>query len=152
VQRLRERFREASQEATLSANSLLLSQQRRTVIGNAPFHKASHRALPDLEQSASSGCPLCFLLWAAAPSEVRDLCDDIRRNHPDAQWLPCHLTVDSAIFHGSRSARRLLLEYKYQSILVDPRVYVLPLKRYFGLLENKGNQSSVHCPATYTIF
>jgi hypothetical protein len=104
----------------------------------SPFYRASHHRLPYLKQSADDGCPLCFFLWSAAPSEVHDLLDDILSNEDLSQWLPCYFTIDRAIFRRRQRPRRPLIEYKYQTILTDPRDYVQPLKRHFRLLWSEG--------------
>lgn len=133
-------FRENSEIVDETVNHLLFSPPKPA--GHrapcSPFYKASHHSLPQLKQSASNGCHLCILLWVAAPSEVHNLFNEILRNDCNAQWLPCYITVDRAIFGARQSPRRLLIEYKYQVILVDPEHYVQPFKRHFRLLWGEG--------------
>jgi len=132
-------FREDS-ENDESVNHLLFSPSKPAAhtASCSPFYKASHHTLPQLKQSASDGCHLCILLWAAAPSKVHNLCNELLGNDCHAQWLPCYITVDRAIFSKRQSPRRLLVEYKYQMVLVDPENYVQPLKRHFRLLWSEG--------------
>ena len=132
-------FREDS-ENDESVNHLLFSPSKPAAhtASCSPFYKASHHTLPQLKQSASDGCHLCYLLLAAAPSRVHNLYNELLGNDCHAQWLPCYITVDRAIFSKRQSPRRLLVEYKYQMVLVDPENYVQPLKRHFRLLWSEG--------------
>lgn len=133
-------FRETSENVNESINHLLFSPPKPAPhpAPCSPFYKASHHSLPQLKQSASDGCHLCTLLWAAAPSKVHSLYDEILRTDSHAQWLPCYITVDRAIFKTHQNPKRLLVEYKYQMALVDPKNYMQPLKRHFRLLWNEG--------------
>jgi hypothetical protein len=128
-------FRESSEN---DYDPVLFSQPRPTVTSPSPFYKASHHSLPGLKQSASDGCQLCMLLWSAAPSKVHHVMDKILRDSQHAHWLPCYITADRAIFDARQSSRKILIEYKYELILTEPKNYVQPFKRHFRLLWSEG--------------
>src|ERR1700761_4019779 len=107
-------------------------------IPSSPFYRAIHHSLPRLKQSASDGCRLCILLWAAAPPKVHAFWDEILRDDRPAHWLPSFITIDRAIFSLRQCSRKLLVEYKYQVGLTDPHDHVKPLKRHFRLLWSEG--------------
>jgi hypothetical protein len=133
----------AFQESSESDSSpALFSQPRPTVTSPSPFYKVSHHSLPRLKQSASDGCQLCTLLWLAAPSQVHDVMDKILRNGQHPRWLPCYITADRAIFDARQSSRRILIEYKYELIVTEPKDYVQPFKRHFRLLWSEGTSST----------
>ncbi|OAP59106.1 hypothetical protein AYL99_06404 [Fonsecaea erecta] len=105
----------------------------------SPFYKANHHSLPRLKKSASDGCPLCMLLWAAAPPKVHAFWDEILRDDRPAHWLPCFFTVNRAIFatatHPCDTKKpKLLVEYKYQLGLTNPHEHLKPIRRHFRLL------------------
>ena len=104
----------------------------------SPFYKASHHSLPSLKQCASDGCRLCTLFWEAAPLEVRELCNQILASASYSRWLPCHITVDRAIFGSRKGPGRYLVEYKYNMTEKHPRDYVQPVKQHFRLLPSEG--------------
>ncbi|KAK5047354.1 hypothetical protein LTR84_006877 [Exophiala bonariae] len=105
-----------------------------TRVFSSPFYKATHHSLPRLKQSASTGCQLCYLLWTAAPLEIHQFLDEYLQNERPAHWLPGYLTLNRAIFDQDHKARKLMMEYKYQTIVVDNDDYVQPFKKHFRLL------------------
>jgi hypothetical protein len=116
----------------------LFNQARPTPTPPSPFYKVSHHSLPRLKQSASGECQLCTLLWSAAPLQVHHIVDKILRDGQRAEWLPCGITVDRAIFDARQSSRRMLIEYKYELIITEPKDFVQPFKRHFRLLWDEG--------------
>jgi hypothetical protein len=137
----------AFQERSEADNEPALSNQpRSTRTPPSPFYKVSHHSLPRLRQSASGECQLCTLLWSAAPLQVHDVVDKILRDRQGAQWLPCGITADRAIFDARQSSRRMLIEYKYELIITEPRDYVQPFKRHFRLIWDEGT-SPARCLA-----
>ncbi|KEF58826.1 uncharacterized protein A1O9_03669 [Exophiala aquamarina CBS 119918] len=105
-----------------------------TRIFSSPFYKASHHSLPRLKYSALNGCQLCHLLWMAAPLEIHRFLDEYLQNGLPAHWLPCYLTLNRAIFKDDLKPRRLMMEYKYQTVVVNHEDYVQPFKKHFRLL------------------
>jgi hypothetical protein len=140
-------FREDSETPTSATSSTDLSlsptiSRRDTSSSSSPtaaspFFKATHHTLFQLRDSAKEGCRLCTLLWNKAPGSARDLVDEVQQNSRREVWLPCHFTVDRAIFRGEES-RKILFEYKYETVDVPPADYVLPPKQHLRLLRSEG--------------
>jgi hypothetical protein len=131
-------FRESAENDSLPA----LFSQRRPAVTPSPFYKVSHHSLPQLKQSASDGCQLCTLLWLAAPSQVHDVMDKLLHGGQSPRWLPCYITSDRAIFDAPQSSRKILIEYKYELVVTEPKDYVQPFKRHFRLLWSEGTSST----------
>ncbi|KAG8531668.1 uncharacterized protein KY384_003300 [Bacidia gigantensis] len=82
------------------------------------------------------------------PRKIHDLSNAIVQKHSKPQWIPCHITIDRAIFSKNQSSRKNYVEYKYQTVLTAPDDYLQPLKQHFTLLRNEevvvsAEQSSV---------
>lgn len=80
-----------------------------------------------------------MLLWSTAPLQVHDIVDKILRDGQRAEWLSCGITADRAIFDARQSSRRIMIEYKYELTITEPKDYVQPFKRHFRLLWDEGN-------------
>lgn len=124
------------------------SDEPLTRVFSSPFYKATHHNLPRLKHSASNGCQLCYLLWTAAPLEIHQFLDEYLENERPAHWLPGYLTLNRAIFEPDQKSKKLVMEYKYQTIVVGHDDYVQPLKKHFRLLpymepETKGDAMNV---------
>jgi len=130
-------FVEQSQAGEDSTTSPI-SGEPLTRVFSSPFYKATHHSLPRLKHSALNGCQLCHLLWRTAPSEIHKFLDEYLQNELPAHWLPCYLTLNRAIFKDGQKPRRLMMEYKYQTIVVNHDDYVQPLKKHFRLLSCEG--------------
>ena len=85
---------------------------------------------------------LKLLLWLAAPSQVHDVMDKLLHGGQSPRWLPCYITSDRAIFDAPQSSRKILIEYKYELVVTEPKDYVQPFKRHFRLLWSEGTSST----------
>lgn len=127
---------QVGEDESLRSNSS--SGEPLTRVFSSPFYKASHHSLPRLKHSASNGCQLCYLLWTAAPLEVHEFLEEYLQNERLAHWLPGYLTINRAIFDQDQKSRKLMMEYKYQTIVVGHDGYVPPFKKHFRLLSYTG--------------